>query len=602
MTAVDLGATSGLHSMKGGFVARLQPGAMLGEYVVGDALWQLRLAEAYRGNGPKGPATIYVIHPQYAADATIRAHIVAGTRAAAALPEHKHLVKTLAAGLTGDILWIATEEVDGSLVRDLLAKKRSAGTSGFGARGTGNLIAGVSAALADLPHGALSTESVAVSRSGRVRVLDLALAQGTVAAILTGAMPVTQHGYIAPEILAGGTPDGRADVYGIGLLLYEALVGRPFEKGGPRPSEAVPNLSTQIDEIMLRSCIKDPEKRFSRTDVLGEVVSEALTKGGAVQTSMVPKVLEESVPLEAQVSSLAAEIGTQSLAPTASGNLVVDRALAAALADGAEKWLVSKGKMDYGPFSLADVVKQINKGDIVAGNIIVDKDDGARVAVDKHPLLGPLVETAKQKRDDARRAQAEVVEQSRAKKRGATLYIVIGLVVAAVAVGVVLIVKNVSKEEGVKIATVTASDGAQLEVKISVPKAPPKKQRTAGGGGTAGGGHATSGGGGFKNSSDALALDMSGDDEDSSATLDMTTVYRVYSGSANALAQCLANNGGGAASIEIIINGPTGRVNFVRVNGKTGGGLQGCIGGVMARLQFPKLSGGRTRAEFDMAI
>ena len=41
--------------------------------------------------------------------------------------------------------------------------------------------------------------------------------------------------------------------------------------------------------------------------------------------------------------------------PAASGNAVVDRALAAALADTNEKWLISKGRLDYGPFSLADV-------------------------------------------------------------------------------------------------------------------------------------------------------------------------------------------------------------------------------------------------------
>ena len=58
----------------------------------------------------EGPATVYVIHAPVAANPPSAIAIIAGTRAAAALPEHKHLVRTLAAGLTGDILWIATEE------------------------------------------------------------------------------------------------------------------------------------------------------------------------------------------------------------------------------------------------------------------------------------------------------------------------------------------------------------------------------------------------------------------------------------------------------------------------------------------------------------
>src|SRR5947209_6881508 len=113
---VQPGTSSGSH-------ARLYAGMQLGDYVLGQPLWPLRIADAYRANGPKGAATLYVIHAAVAQNQPVRDAVIAGTRAAAALPEHKHLVRTLAAGLTGDILWIATEEVDGSLVRDMLVKK-----------------------------------------------------------------------------------------------------------------------------------------------------------------------------------------------------------------------------------------------------------------------------------------------------------------------------------------------------------------------------------------------------------------------------------------------------------------------------------------------
>src|SRR6185436_10813519 len=169
-TTVDPGS-----SVDDAQAAPLQPGLQLGDYRVEQPLWSLRIADAYRAQGPAGPATLYVIHARIAAHPGVREHIVAGTRVAAAIPEHKHLVRTLAAGLTGDILWIATEEVDGSLVRDLLAKKKSSGNPGLGSRATGNLIAGVAAALADYSHGALADESVVVNRTGRVRVIDLAL-------------------------------------------------------------------------------------------------------------------------------------------------------------------------------------------------------------------------------------------------------------------------------------------------------------------------------------------------------------------------------------------------------------------------------------------
>lgn len=564
---------------------RLAPGFQLGDYRVGIPLWPLRIADAYRADSPRGPATLYVIHAQIAQHAAVRDQIVAGTRAAAALPEHRHLVRTLAAGLTGDILWIATEEIEGSLVRELMAKKRQAGGGGLGARATGNLVAGVAAALADTTHGALASESVVVSRTGRIRVIDLALGPGTLAAMVAGLIPMPSS--LAPEAAAGAPPSAASDVHAIGALLYEALVGRLLERGGPRPSEVVADLNTQIDEIVARACHRDPTGRFGRVEVLGEVVSEALQKGGALETASVP-VLAAAPTLADQVS-LASEIAAQgpAAAPEVGG-----RALAAALADTTEKWLIGKHRMDYGPFSLADVIAQIERGEVVAGNHIQDKDSGARTAVEDHPLLGPILEAARQRLDDLRRAQAEVKEQSRDKQRGTLLYGLIGLGVLGVAVAVYLILTRVGRDDDAqKAAKIAALDGASLKVKVSEPKKPPSRTRS---GGKRTGGAAPGGG-------QNLALDLS-DDSDETETLDMGVVYGVYSRYGGKLGGCLAGSGEHSASINIIIDGPSGRVTWVKVNDAQAGGLYSCLNSVLRGMQFPRIHGPRTRAEFDIAM
>jgi hypothetical protein len=535
----------------------------LGEYRLGQPLWSLRIADAYRADGPQGPATVYVIHAAIAANTAGRDQIIAGTRVAAGLPEHEHRVRTLAAGLTGDVLWIATEELDGQSVRDMLANKR------LGARATVNLIVGVAKGLADahLPpippstpaepelahHGALAPESVIVDRQGRVRVVDLALGAGTVAAMAAGLIPA--HHAVAPEVLAGGPPSGAGDVYSIGALLYECLVGAALERGGPRPSEVAVGVTAQVDDLVARACHKDPDRRFARPDVLGDAVREALAPAGS-----------ELPPVAAPAT--------------------VDRAPAT---DATENWLISKGKLDYGPFSLADVIKQIESGEIVAGNLIMDKDSGARSDVGTHPLLGPMVEVARQKRDDARRAQAEVVAARSDKKRGAVLYGVIGLGVAGAALGAWLIIKAASGDKAPEtVGGVAKLDNAQLDVKVTMPKAPPKKT-----GGRRGGG----GGGNYTKGSEDLSLDMSGDDDESGGSLDMGVVYRVYSRYGRQLGGC---TGGSAASISIIIDGPSGRVTFVKVNGSQSGAMWACLNGVLRGMQFPTLKSGRTRAEFDI--
>jgi len=215
--------TSGVHA-----VPKLPAGVQLGDYTLAQPLFSLRIADAYRATGPNGPASVLVIHAAISGHPEVRDHIIAGTRAAAAVPEHRHLVRTIAAGLTGETLWIATEEIEGSCVRDLLIKKRQSGVAGFGVRGTANLVVGVTAALADYPHGAVAAESVVVSRTGRVRVVDLALGPGVVAAMMAGLIPPQSS--VAPEVLAGSPPSGVGDVYSIGALVYARRRPDPFPR------------------------------------------------------------------------------------------------------------------------------------------------------------------------------------------------------------------------------------------------------------------------------------------------------------------------------------------------------------------------------------
>jgi hypothetical protein len=447
----------------------------------------------------------------------------------------------------------------------------------------------VAAALADTPHGALADESVVVNRSGRVRVIDLALGPGTVAAIVAGLIPTQPS--IAPEVLQGAAPSGAADVYSVGALLYECLVGTPLERGGPRPSEVVPGVGDEVDELIARACHRDAAKRFSRTDVLGEVIGEALDRGSAAA----PATSEPTIPPPRASMSLAAEIATQ--APAASGNLNVDRVLASALADSTEKWLFSKGKLDYGPFSLADVIAQIESGEIVAGNVIMDKDTGQRSEVSEHPMLGPMVEAARQQRDDARRAQAEVAVQRTEKKRGALLYGVILLGVIGAGLGVFFIIQAARSDGGEKrIAGIEGIEGASLKVTVTMPKAPPKKS----GGSRAGG--SRGGGGNYTRGSEDLSLDMSDEDDSGGGTLDMGTVYQVYSRYGGQLGGCLQRTGAGSANISMIIDGPSGRVTLAKVDGKQAGGTWACLNGVLRSMKFPTLKSGRTRAEFDIGI
>ena len=83
--------------------------------------------------------------------------------------------------------------------------------------------------------------------------------------------------YVAPEQIAGEEIDGRADVYSLGCVLYECLVGQPpfrrdsdlavvfahLETEPPAPSAERPELPAALDAVIARALAKEPDERYS---------------------------------------------------------------------------------------------------------------------------------------------------------------------------------------------------------------------------------------------------------------------------------------------------------------------------------------------------
>jgi predicted Ser/Thr protein kinase len=140
-------------------------------------------------------------------------------------------------------------------------------------------------------HRDIKPENILLDKSGRVKIADFGLAKLVKPQpddfTLTGTKQVvgTPH-YMAPEQFEHPLEvDHRADIYSVGVVIYEMLTGElPLGRFAP-PSERV-QVDVRLDEIVLRALEKEPERRYQQvTEIKTGMESVSATPDGPTSAS-----------------------------------------------------------------------------------------------------------------------------------------------------------------------------------------------------------------------------------------------------------------------------------------------------------------------------
>ncbi|WP_327354803.1 Stk1 family PASTA domain-containing Ser/Thr kinase [Streptomyces sp. NBC_01304] len=265
-----------------------EPRRLGGRYELGQVLGRGGMAEVYLAHDTRLGRTVAVktLRVDLARDPSFQARFRREAQSAASL-NHPAIVAVYDTGEDYvdniSIPYIVMEYVDGSTLRELLHSGRKLLPERAMEMTVGILQALEYSHRNQIVHRDIKPANVMLTRNGQVKVMDFGIAR----AMGDSGMTMTQTAavigtaqYLSPEQAKGEQVDARSDLYSTGCLLYELLTVRPpfvgdspvavayqhvREEAQP-PSTYDPEITPEMDAIVLRALVKDPDYRYQSAD------------------------------------------------------------------------------------------------------------------------------------------------------------------------------------------------------------------------------------------------------------------------------------------------------------------------------------------------
>ncbi len=235
-------------------------------------------------------------------------------RAAANLT-HPNIVTVHDFGFDNDRLFIVMEHVPGTDLKQII-KKSGPLPIDHASRLFIQACAGLGYAhRAGLVHCDIKPHNMLITPDHRLKVTDFGIARA-LASVKHDEQSQAIWGspaYFSPEQAAGRAPSPASDVYSLGVVLFEMLTGElPFTDPSPQelallhryetppsPREINPEISPELEEIIIKVLSKEPSSRYRTADQLGRIVI-SFTEMLDTQTQVeIPAPLPEDKDLQA---------------------------------------------------------------------------------------------------------------------------------------------------------------------------------------------------------------------------------------------------------------------------------------------------------------
>lgn len=177
---------------------------------------------------------------------------------------HPNIVTIFESGEAGGSLYLIMEYIDGVTLREAIRAKAVQPADAM--RIVGQLCDALEYAHSQgVVHRDIKPENILLDRAGKVKVVDFGLAKladdNAMSLTHTRQAMGTPH-YMAPEQWEKPTEvDHRADIYALGVVIYELLTGE-LPLGRFDPPSVKSRLDARIDEIVLKLLAKEPNRRY----------------------------------------------------------------------------------------------------------------------------------------------------------------------------------------------------------------------------------------------------------------------------------------------------------------------------------------------------